>query len=131
MLRNAKYLLVVLALQVLSVFARGNSDGGDIDEALLFRREGDWLKFKVCTCVCGNCPNAALCMSADVQTASENTTHLSRVRMQVLVFGDLHYGEGNPLDPKSSAFQEHLLRLEAPVDLVVLNGIHVMCRMRV
>jgi len=59
MLRNAKCLLVVLALQGLSVFARGNSDGGDIDEALLFRREGDWLKFKVCTCVCGNCPNAA------------------------------------------------------------------------
>jgi len=44
------------------------------------------------------------------------------LKFKVLVFGDLHYGEGAPLDPRSSEFQERLLRLEAPVDLVVLNG---------
>ena len=44
------------------------------------------------------------------------------VKFKILIFGDLHYGEGAPLDQKSSDFQEHLLQLEAPVDLVVVNG---------
>jgi hypothetical protein len=39
-----------------------------------------------------------------------------------MVFSDLHYGEGASKDARSDAFQERLLELEAPVDLVVLNG---------
>jgi hypothetical protein len=40
----------------------------------------------------------------------------------VLVFSDLHYGESAAKDQSSDAFQERMLRLEAPVDLVLFNG---------
>ena len=44
------------------------------------------------------------------------------LKFKVLIFSDLHYGEDAQVDANSSAFQERLLELEAPVDLVVLNG---------
>ena len=40
----------------------------------------------------------------------------------MLVFSDLHYGESAANDRSSDAFQERMLRLEAPVDLVLFNG---------
>ena len=53
------------------------------------------------------------------------------LEFKVLVFGDLHYGESKAQDAASDAFQHHMLRLEAPVDLVVINGqphTHTECR---
>ena len=49
-------------------------------------------------------------------------TTFSTLKFKVLIFSDLHYGEDAQVDANSSAFQERLLELEAPVDLVVLNG---------
>ena len=44
------------------------------------------------------------------------------LKFKVLVFSDLHYGENKTKDNMSRGFQERLLMLEAPVDLVIFNG---------
>ena len=81
-LKAAALFAFLLAAGACGTAARAASS----DEPLRFRREGDWLKFKV------------------------------------LVFSDLHYGESAANDRSSDAFQERMLRLEAPVDLVLFNG---------
>ena len=82
---NGALFLCILACMAAAAGAAQHDDGAP-QEPLRFRKEGDFLKFKV------------------------------------LVFGDLHFGEGSLLDLQSSEFQERMMMLEAPVDLVVLNG---------
>ncbi|KAF4757510.1 hypothetical protein FOZ63_001216, partial [Perkinsus olseni] len=84
-------------------------DDGVQDLDLMGLHVVHWSLFVVATCVVG-------AEGKPRMHFNDNTGEL-----KILVFSDLHYGEGEDKDRRSDAFQRKMLEAEKP-DMVVFNG---------